>query len=168
MNAHTDGRTSGAAQRPLSPLQIKKLIPLARQAFEHLIETGALGDAAEFDAWRHAQCLQTVERGGFREARNEDYLPLTAHFLRLLGRDSEADTALARYEVEPRTWAWSKLQEAFESAADVLPQAKAYAAGYLRNKRSISLEDASDKDLWSCVYLVTRRAEQLRKKGVAT
>lgn len=164
MNAHVDGRSAGAALRPLSPLQIKTLIQLARETFLHLCETGALGEAAEFDAWRHQQCLLTVEREGLTKCRNEDFLPLKAHFLRLQGRDAEATAALERHEVEPRTWALSMLHAACNKAADVMPHALLYATGFIRNKRGVSLEEADEKTLMHAGYVVARKAAQLREK----
>jgi hypothetical protein len=167
MNPHTDGRTEGAAHRPLSALQIRKLICLAREAFLHGIESGSLSETAEFDSWRHDQVMRVVERGGFRECRNEDYLPLKAHFLRLLDRTAEAEEALAKYDTETRSWALNRLQHACKLAADVLPDAMNYASGFIRNHRGVGIDDASDKDLWAAMYTVKRRAEQLRRKAAA-
>jgi hypothetical protein len=160
-NPHTEGRTRGAALATLSAAQVRSLVLLAREAYSMEFPEPEM----DFDAWRHRQCLVAVERGGLTQCRNEDYLPLKAHLLRLAGRDEEADRADTRAAVEPRTWALHAFERECSAVADVLPAARNYAAGFLRNKRSVAIEDASDKDLWSCVYLLRRRAEQLRKKG---
>ena len=163
MNAHTAGRTEGAALKSLSRYQIRALILLARDAFA--MEFPPSGET--FDAWRHRQCMLAVERPGLTACRNEDFLPLKAHFLRLAGRVQEAEAAVARAAVEPRTWAFAKLREECLDAADVLPNALAYAAGFVRNKRGCTLDDADDKTVWQAVYLVRRRAEQLRRRAAA-
>jgi len=162
-NCHTEGRTRGAALATLSALQIRTLVLLAREAFALEFPP----PEEDFDTWRHQQCLLVVERGGLTQCRNEDFLPLKAHFLRLLGREGEAAQAETRAACEPRTWAMHAFDRECRAVADVLPAARNYAAGYLRNKRGCDLDDASDKDLWACVYLLRRRAEQLRKKVAA-
>ena len=167
-NPHVDGRTDGAALRPLSPLQIRTLIQLARQTFAHLCDTGALGDSAEFNAWRHQQCMRAVERGGLTQCRNEDFLPLKAHFLRLQGRETEATAAAERHEVEPRTWALNQLHHACTAAADVMPRALDYAYGFLKNKRGVLMVDADAKALRHAAYVVARKAAQLRKQKAGT
>ena len=170
-NPHVDGRSEAAALQSMTPAEIKPLIQLARQAFNHLVETGVLGDTAEFDGWRHEQCLQTVERGGFRECRHEDFLPLKAHFLRLMGRAAEADAALLRQETAPRRTAMHALtlacEEADAAAADAgIPfDASAYAAGFLRNKRHVAIDEADDKAIWHVTYVLKRKAASLRKTG---
>ena len=165
-NAHVEGRSTGAALRPLSPAQIKHLVLMARQAFGYLCDQGELGDSAEFDVWRHQQCLQCVERSGLSSCRNEDYLPMLAHFLRLLGRTAEADEALARHVTEPRSHAMAALEKACKEATQVMPYAMEYAAGFVRNKLGVAIEDADDKTLWAASYMIARRAAQLRRKGM--
>lgn len=164
MNAHVDGRQNGAALKPLSALQIRVLITLAREAFLSLCDRGALGDSAEFDAWRHQQCMQVAECGGLRQCRNEDFLPLKAHFLRLAGAETAAQAALERAAIEPRTWAMNGLQQACTRAADVLPCAIEYAAGFIRNKRGCTLDEADETTLRHAAYLVSRKADQLRRQ----
>jgi hypothetical protein len=164
MNAHVEGRSFGAAMRPLSKLQISDLILLARQAFNLLYDSGTLSETAEFGSWRHQQVQMTVERAGLRECRNDDYLPLRGHFLHLLNRHAEAQECESRHLTEARTWALARLRTTCADAADVMPAAWDYAAGFVRNKRGVEIDDADDKTLWHAVYTVKRRAEQLRKQ----
>jgi hypothetical protein len=164
-NVHIEGRGHAAATKALSPDQIRRLILLAREAFAMEFPTDP---DDSFDAWRHRTVMQVVERPGLIACRNEDYLPLLAHFLRMVGRENEANAAEARAATEPRTWALHALDEACRKVADVMPQAMAYAAGYIRRKRGCMIEDASDRDLWACVYMVKRKAAQLRKKAVTS
>ena len=139
------------------------MVLLAKEAFDRLVESGVLGDAAEFAVWRHEQCQQTVERPGLTCCRNEDYLPLQAHFLRLLGRKVAAEIAAKRVWDDPRRQALAKLQHECRAAADVMPAAWNYASGFVRNKRGVSIDDADAKTVWHAVFLIRRRASQLRR-----
>jgi hypothetical protein len=110
-----------------------------------------------------------VERGGFRECRHEDFLPLKAHFLRLMGREADADAALVRQETQPRRLALHNLELACEEAdaaaadAGIRFDGRAYAGGFLRNKRHVSIEEADDKALWHACYVLKRKAAGIRK-----
>ena len=119
--------------------------------------------AEDFDTWRREQCMQAVERPGLTACRNEDYLPLQAHFLRLLGRRDAAAIAARRAWDDPRRQALAKLQHECEAAADVMPAAWNYAAGFVQNKRGVSIDDADAKTIWHAVFLIRRRAGQLRR-----
>ena len=141
---------------------------MARRAFEQLVERGDLGDAAEFDVWRHHQCMQRVERPGLTQCRNEDYAPMMEHFHRLLGDEEKAAHWAQRHLTEPRTWAMARLNKECEAAADVMGRAYEYAWGFTKHKRGVALEDADEKTIWHAIYVVRRRAEQLRRKAVAT
>jgi hypothetical protein len=166
MNAHVDGRQTGAALQPLSAKQIHVLVMLAREAW------GRCAGAQGFDEWRHQQCLMAVERGGLTQCRNEDFLPLQAHFLRLLGRDQEAAAAETRHEMEPRTWALHSFQAAVQESTDaafaagVQFDAYAYASGYLRKARGVATFDEADaKAVWAATYLLKRKAALMRKRA---
>lgn len=158
---------TGAAMRPLSGQQIRDLVLLAREAFLQEFPPTNLS----FDEWRHQQCLLAVERRGLTACRNEDYLPLRAHFLKLLGRTEEAERARSRADVEPRTWAMRKLHEealAAQIAADgarVRFDALAYVDGFLRHKRKVGLDDADAKTIWHAIFVLRRRALQFRRKA---
>lgn len=163
MNPLQTKQTSGAALKPLSPRQVRELVLLAREAFS--VEFPPTDE--DFNVWRHRNCMQAVERPGLTACRNEDYLPLRTHFLALCGRTLEAESARLRHETEPRTWALHKLADECREAADVLPDAWRYAAGFVQHKRGVAIDDADEKTVWHAVYVVRRRAEQLRRKGVA-
>jgi len=166
MSAHVEGREHGAALRPLSKDQIRALVMLARQAWQ------SVHSAQDFDSWRHQQCLMTVERAGLTECRNEDFLPLKAHFLRLLGRDQEAAVAETRHEMEPRTWALHNFQKAVLDAtnaafeAGVLFDAYSYASGFLRRARGVATFDEADsKAIRQATCLLQRKAGLMRKRA---
>jgi hypothetical protein len=160
---------------PLTNEQKTTLVLLAKEAFskrgtqtrDHRPETAdqrpeTMGQS-NFDDWRRAQCMQVVERPGLTACRNEDYLPLRAHFLGLLGRKAAAEIALQRTWDDPRRQALAKLQAECQAAADVMPAAWNYAAGFVRNKRGVSIDDADAKTVWHAVFLIRRRASQLRR-----
>ena len=149
----------GAGARRLSRRQTIALIGLAREAFAQ--EFPPSGET--FDEWRHRQCVLAVERPGLSHCHNEDFLPLKEWFLRLAGRQAEAEAAGARAEIEPRTWALHKLHEACSDIAEVMPHAWAYAMGMLR-KQGMAEDNADPKAVWRALYTVRRRAAQLRRK----
>lgn len=162
MNKHVEGRQQGAALKPLSGLQIRELALLARRAYACAFPLPDL----DFDAWRRRQCLQAVERHGLTQCRNEDYLPLKAHFLRLAGDEQGAERATLRHATEPRRWAQHQLERACREAADVLPAALEYAAGCIRNRLGVSLELADDRALRWAAFTVSRKAMLERKRQV--
>lgn len=159
----TDTRIEGGGKPPLSARQKSVLIRLAREAFMYLVDRGELGDAAEFDVWRRAQVMQSVERAGLRECHNEDFLPLKRRFLQAMGREDEAAAAEARSENETRTWAVARLHQACIEVADVMPYAWDYAMGILK-KHGMDDQNAEPRWIWRCLYTVKRRAGQLRAK----
>ena len=122
--APESAQTVGAALAPLSPLQRQRLAALAAAAFKQEYDLGRVAESTTFDDWRHQQCRLAAARAGLREAVNEDFLVLMAHFLRLLGRRRAAARCTLRAATEPRTWALARLRRECERAADVLPQAR--------------------------------------------
>jgi len=167
MDKHTEKAIHGAALAPLTNEQKKRLILLARRAFAKQSEISNLKSEISFDAWRHAQQVQAVERSSLCSCTNEDYLFLKAHYLRLLGEEEKAEVLQVKAVCEPRLWALSRLHKECEAAADVIPGALKYAEGFLRNCRKINLDQASEKQLWHAIYVVRRRASQLRRSGTA-
>jgi hypothetical protein len=149
----------GAALAPLSSRQRQVLAGLAALAFAELRLP-----KDEFDDWRHDQVRKAVGRAGLRECRNEDFLPLKAHFNELLGNMDAAFKAAFRHANEPRSWALFSLHKEATKAKDVLPGAMQYARGFLLNKRGVSLEDADEKAIWHAVFTVRNKAALERKK----
>jgi hypothetical protein len=192
-NRYTDGRQDGAALKPLSGLQKQKLVLLAKQAWgERRPETrdqrpqtedgrpkttdqrpqtedcpfDVPGEAkvSDFDGWRREQCMQVVERPGLTACCNEDYLPLTAHFLRLLGRTEEAEAALTRAEMEPRVYLMGQFNRAAQEAMGYIDDPVRYAEGFLRKACGCGIDDAPDKALWRAIYLLRNKVRCERKK----
>jgi hypothetical protein len=184
MNSHTDGRSEGGAMVPLSPLQRKRLVILAREAWrkqttDHGLRTTDYGlqtddvpfevpgegqEVGDFDTWRHRQCLLAVERPGLSVCRNEDYLPLKAHFLMILGRVDEAEAAGERAAMDPRNRVLHEFRRACNEAAGVLDNPVQYAEGFLRRVARCGIDDAPDNAIWRAVYLLRRKARLERRK----
>ena len=165
MDRFSQRAMNGAALAPLNNRQKAAICILARRAFEHLAESGSLGDAAEPENWRHEQQYLAVGKTHLTDCRNADYLAIKARFQDLAGNPVAAFRTHLRAANEPRSWALIKLRKECAAAADVLPRAWDYAAGFLLNKRGLAIEDCSERDLWHAVFLIRRRAVQLRKKA---
>jgi hypothetical protein len=161
MNTHIEKAVNGAALRPLAREQKTALVLMARDAFRRRPDPDRCLD---FEEWRHRECMMAVERHGLTECRNEDFLPLKAHFIGLLGRTQAAEQIRVRAACEPRQWAMHTFERECAKAADVLPHAREYAAGFLRRARKVTLDDATEKQIWQAIFLVRRRAAQLRRK----
>ncbi len=166
MDSHTTKAISGAALAPLSNEQKRELVLLAKKAWnaygqERMAQSL---DVMDFEEWRHQQQMMAVERKSLTVCTNEDYLFLKAHFLTLLGKKDTANALRVRATCEPRIWAKSRFERECRDAADVLPHAREYAAGFLRNARGVDLDTASEKQLWHAIYIIRRRASQLRRK----
>lgn len=158
----------GAALAPLSREQKKELILLAQRAFHRLYDAGTLAESTEFDAWRHQQVLQVCERGGLREARNEDFLVIQAHFLAMLGQTSIADRRRVQSQLEPRRWALAKLKQECEAAADVIDRAWDYAASIARCRfKTAQIQELGEKQIWMLVFDIRRNAQHRRNKRAA-
>ena len=158
----------GAALAPLSREQKKELVLLAQRAFQRLYDAGTLSESTEFDAWRHQQVLQVCERGGLREARNEDFLPLQAHFLGMLGQTAMAERRRAQADMEPRHWALAKLKQECEAATDVISHPWEYACSISRARfKTPQIEELGEKQIWSLIFDIRRNAQRRRAKGKA-
>jgi hypothetical protein len=162
MDMHTTRAIDGAALAPLSREHKRNLVLWARRAYNILVARGTA--LQPFDDWRHREQKLAVERASLTLCTNEDYLFLLAHFMRMAGRTVEAQRTVSRAVVEPRTWAMARFDRECRKAADVLPAAREYAAGFLRNARGVDLDDASERMLWHAIFVIRRKASQLRRK----
>lgn len=153
----------GAAAAPLSADQVRSLVLLARRTFDALIERGEISKDADFDDWRHRECLMAVERPGLRACGNEDFMPLKAHFLRSLGAREAADRAQWVAATEPRRWAGLKLRRECEAARHVIGDPDAYIAAICRSKFKCAPAECSEKQLWTLVFDIRRAAQHRRR-----
>ena len=155
---------AGAAMAPMSGEQKRDLVLLAKRAFE---KSGASSQASEsFEDWRHHQVKIATERNGLRECRNEDFLPLQAHFLRLIGQTAMADRRVLKYETEPRRWALHKLEAECGEAKDVIDRPMEYVLSICRARYKVqTLDDLDEKRIWVLMFDLRRNAQRRRAKG---
>lgn len=168
----------GGATAPLTNEQKKRAVLIARRAFDLLCERGILGDAAEFDAWRHSECLQCVERGGLTLSSQEDWPFIIGHFAGIIARHTGMDqerrvfeSMAARMSVQASTseegYALAKMRHECEAAADVLRDPRGFCAGISFKRFGAPPEKISAKQIWWLIFTLRRRAAQLRRKGRA-
>jgi hypothetical protein len=163
-----DRCVDGAALAPLSGEQKKELVLLAQRAFRRLYDAGTISETTEFDAWRHQQVLQVCERGGLREARNEDFLALQGHFLAMLGQTAMAERRRVASQLEPRRWALAKLKQECDAAADVIDRAWEYASSISRSRfKTDQIQELGEKQIWMLMFDIRRNAQRRRAKGKA-
>ncbi|MGJ8674026.1 hypothetical protein [Rubritalea sp.] len=84
-----------SAYHPLTPKQKSVLAQLAKTAFDHEYKYGlvdAPGDtkAKQLTNWRHAQQSEAVGKSSLTKCKQQDFLPLRAHFNSILGLDDKA------------------------------------------------------------------------------
>ena len=172
MDEHTRKAMEGAGAHAMSDGQKRELCMLARQAYDQARRSGAAPDPADdgmcattaFNVWRRLRQQEACGIGSLKEATNQDYLTIKGFWLRQLGRTPQADKTEARRLGEKVTWAMDRLKRELAAASDVLPGGRQYIEGFLRNKRGVSLEEASVKQIWQAIYTLRRRAGQLRRK----
>lgn len=150
----------GAAGAALSNEQKAALVMMAREAFEKQGHRTGMA----FDEWRYEQTEIACGKASLRAATNGDYKSIEAHFKMIAGKPRAAVRAAIAAQTQDRTFARAKLDAEIVKVSDVLPNARNYAAGFLRNARNVELDDATATQLWSAVFLIRRRAQQLRRK----
>jgi hypothetical protein len=162
MNA-IDRAEKGAADRLIDKGQKRNLILAAREAFERLVEAGELGDAAEFDSWRHHQQKLTIEVESLTRARNSDYHALLAHFHALAGRTEAARRVESAARVAPRNFALAKLRHEFDAARDVIDEPERYIEAIAKCRfKTPRLDDLTEKQVWGLVFDLRRNAQRRR------
>jgi hypothetical protein len=153
---------TGAALAPMSRDQKRDLVLLAKRAWEKL------GQPGTFEEWRHQQVRMVTERGGLTECRNEDFLPLQAQFLRLVGQTAMAERKVLKYEMEPLRWAQHKIMVECKTASDVIDRPHEYVLSIARARYKVqSLDDCSEKQLWGLMFDLRRNAQRRRAKARA-
>ena len=140
---------------PLSRKQKGIVCSVARRAFLAMRAAGALDPATEETTWRHEQQEKAVGRYSLRSAIQDDYKPLMAHFLNLLG---DVKTAL-RYQteavLEPRKLAMAQLRAMCGKRGVTMD----YADGICQQAWKCSLADANEQQVW----WVRRKVQKMPK-----
>lgn len=147
---------------PLTNTQKAELSILCRQAFDlHNTLAGPAATRAAED-FRHTQVHAAVNKPGLTACTQDDYLPLRAHFLHLLGRDGEALNAHMAHGTEDKRVALFKLNESLAKAN--LPMA--YAAAIARRQRhGRGIDELTAKELWQLIYTINNRGTAKRRKA---
>ncbi|BET67190.1 hypothetical protein ASA1KI_21080 [Opitutales bacterium ASA1] len=147
----------------LSNRQKAEICRLAREAWElhpeirePLLECNleTMSATEIFNAWRHVEQGKACGKQSLcRSTSEEDYLKCRAHFEALCGREARAQRTIARHATEPRLVARWKLERECEAQGLSIE----YAAKICRTQYRISLDDASEKQLWRLFYTVRNR-----------
>lgn len=172
VDRHTAAAVAGGASAPLSALQKREICILARKAYARARATGdavnplddGMSETQAFEIWRRLQQFSACGQGSLRLCCNNDYLPLRARFLELAGAARQAREVAARHLTEPRQWARSRLRRECTEAGDVMRDAWGYAAGFLRKRRGLDITTCDEKAIWQAIFLIRRRAGQLRRQ----
>jgi len=173
IDRHTAAAVVGGGSAALTATQKRELCILARKAYARARATGdavnpiddGMCESRAFEVWRRLQQVAAVGQASLRCCINNDYLPLKAHFLALAGAARQAREVAAKHVTEPRQWARARLRRECNEAADVMRDAWGYAGGFLRKRRGVDIATCDEKALWQAIYLIRRRAGQLRRQG---
>jgi hypothetical protein len=149
----------GAEQAAFSNEQKTTIILLARSAFRRIGHRAG----QPFDEWRREQQVLAGAKPSLRACVNADFKHLEAHFAAIAGQSRRAFRVAVAAQTQDREMARAKLLQECAAAAPWLPDARGYAAGFLRNKRGSEVEDASARDLWHAVFIIRRRVNQLKR-----
>jgi hypothetical protein len=141
----------------LSHKQKAQLCTLSRQAFTALYSRAPL-DEGEAKHFRHEQVEHAIGRAGLRDCVQNDYLPLKAHFLDIIGESGAAMNAHLAHANEDRKLAHFKLERICEEKGVAL----GYAATICRAKFKCALEEASKNQLWKLFFTVKSRRSKKR------
>lgn len=143
--------------------QKAELCALARRAYDSWagrdeFETcnAELSHSKCHEAWRRVEQGKAIGRAmgaSLRHCTQDDFLPIRAHFLSLLGAGGAALRDHLRHAEEPRIRARFKLQEALDQRG----LNEAYAATICRRQFRCELGDASEKQLWNLLFTVKKR-----------
>jgi hypothetical protein len=128
---------------------------------ESMVEcNGELSMSAIFANWRHHQQQQVLGGGrhSLREATQEDYLRLVAHFRLLAGDEQGARGAMLRHQTEPQRVAMHTLERECKERGLNFP---GYPGAICSHQNRCHLDQASAKQLWRLVYTVRSRRKAL-------
>jgi hypothetical protein len=114
--------------------------------------------------WRREENFKACHKTHLRTATQADWTLLCGHYLRLLGRTTEARATETRGACGSLAVAWHKLCEAIAEAAPALGNAQGYAAAIARRQYGTAdLRALSARQCWSLVYTLRNRARSKRR-----
>lgn len=175
---YTDRAIQGGAAAPLSNEQKRRAVMTARRAYELMQGKGLIGQAVEFNAWRHGECMQCVERGGLTFAAQSDWPYIMGHFAALIAAHTDGENERrvmsdlatrmgSKAITQDSSFAMAKMRHECEAARDVLSDPFGFCRGISFKRFHAPPEKISAKEVWFLIFTLRRRAAQLRKKGRA-
>lgn len=138
---------------PLSNEQKARLCILCREAYDAMPGAASHPTEEMLAEYRHAEVEKATGKPGLTACVQDDWNPLLAHFLALVGETGVAFNVAMRHGTEPKRVAMHKLGEALAKAR--LPMA--YAAAICRRQYKCEPADASPKQLWNLVFTIKNR-----------
>jgi hypothetical protein len=115
--------------------------------------------SAAAEVWRHDQVAKACGKFGLRCCGPDDYKPIEAHFLDMLGEAGRAFNTHIIAQSNPRRIADYKLREACrEFGYDI-----SYAATICKTQFKCSLGEASDTQLWNLMFTIRNRGRAKQK-----
>lgn len=155
----------GSEQAPLSKEQRRLLVArYVVPAYQRRLADGLTGEPME--DWRHEEQFKACGKTLLRECVQKDWLPLTAHFLRIRGRIHEADTALSRTLSGQLAVARQKLREACMYASDVIEHPAQYVRSIAAARyKTPNMLDLTERQIWVLVFDLRRNAQHRRKRA---
>jgi uncharacterized protein YifE (UPF0438 family) len=160
-NNTINAAVAGAALAPICAEEKRTLAILCRRAWDKLGKPGE-----SFDAWRHQQVLQCVERSGLRQCRHEDFNLVKAQMLRILGQAEQADRADLRAVTERRRQALAKLHRECAAAA-YIERPMDYVRAIAKSKfRTADIEaDLAENQIWQLIFHLRKADSRRRQAG---
>lgn len=143
---------------PLSNQQKAQLCILSDEAWE---KQGGMDSPCDKSEFRHEQVKLATGKPGLTACVQDDYKPLLAHFLGLVGESGRAFKAQLEHGTEPKRIALYKLGQALLAAR--LPEA--YAAAICRRQYGCALADATAKQLWNLTFTINNRGTAKRRNA---
>lgn len=142
---------------PLKKHQKWEIVKLARAAFDKIDPADI--DGQTFDEWRHSEVARACGKNGLRCCDQDDYAPVKAHFLDMVGASGAAFNWHVRAQSQGDRVARAVLERECGKAGVSL----GYAIAICKRQFRCELNDASEKQLWSLVYTVRNRASARRR-----
>lgn len=164
------------ASKLLSKAQIQKLAIAARNAWDVQSQAGCVEGC--FDDWRHAETAVACGVASLREATNNHFRAILAHFLRLAGNTAEADKIWKRTGRVAGSAEVHDTHENREVARAVLRDLVARSDGHLNEAYVMAivrgkfsgcggdLYQLTAKNLQDLIFTLKARLTALRRRGV--
>jgi len=141
----------------LSDLQRQKFFIAARAAYE------TRKPSLDFDTWRKDEMERTVGVDSIKlvPSTGDAWLTLMIHFLTLAGETKQAYELGLRLGTSEKSIARHQLEACCKKNSVSLN----YAAAILRRKYKVSIDDATDRQLWHIIFTINRVTSKRTKNS---